>query len=75
MIKITTLPFESENQCFNDEALQRFLAGNQIKKIQPEFFNLHGQVYWTVWIDYEPLMTELKKPKPDKHFNPVQQQL
>ncbi len=75
MIKIITLAFEPENQCFNDEALQRFLAGKQIKKIQPEFFNLDGQVYWTVWIEYEPLITELEKPKLDKDFNSVQQQL
>jgi len=75
MIKIITLPFESENQCFNDEALQRFIAGKAIKKIKPEFFQLDGQAYWTVWIEFEPLIAEHEKAKPDKHFNPLQQQL
>jgi superfamily II DNA helicase RecQ len=75
MIKIITLAFEPENQCFNDEALQGFLAGKAIKQVKPQFFQLNGQAFWTVWIEYEPLMPESEKAKPDKNFNAVQQQL
>jgi len=38
MIKIITLAFESANQCFNDEVLQRFIAGKNVKIFKPEFF-------------------------------------
>ena len=75
MIKIITLPFETEDQSFNDEALQRFVAGKTIKGLHPEFFQLDGQAYWTVWIEYEPLISGAEKVKTDKNFNPVQQQL
>ena len=55
--------------------MQRFVAGKTIKGLDPEFFQLDGQAYWTVWIEYEPLISGADKVKTDKNFNPVQQQL
>lgn len=75
MIKILTLTFEPDQQGFNDEALQQFLAGKTINNMHPEFFQLHGQAYWTVWIDYEPVLTVAEKVKSGNDFNAVQQQL
>ncbi len=54
MIKILTLPFDAVMQGFNEEALQQFIAGKNIKSMQPQFFQLQGEAYWTVWLEYEP---------------------
>jgi hypothetical protein len=56
-VHILTIPFDAQQGHFPDEALKRFLVNKHIKVLRPEFFQLGGQAYWTVWVEYEPLLT------------------
>lgn len=56
-IRIFTIPFEADKAFFADDALARFLLNKQVKKMLPEFFQLNGQAYWTVFLEYESVGT------------------
>ena len=56
-IRIFTIPFEADKAFFADDALARFLLNKQVKKMLPEFFQLNGQAYWTVFVEYESVGT------------------
>jgi superfamily II DNA helicase RecQ len=57
-IHILTLPFDPNHQCFQDEDLKRFLLNKRVRSLQPAFFQYDGHPYWTVLVEYEPLLTE-----------------
>ena len=47
--RILTIPFDPVKEVFADEILSDFLINKYVKKIQPEFFQVNGHAYWTVY--------------------------
>ena len=41
---------------FQDEDLALFLLDKHVKRITPQFFHLHGEAYWTVFVEYEEII-------------------
>ena len=55
--------------------LQQALAGKTILSMKPEFFSQNGQSYWTIYLEYELLLTPLEKVRPEKQLIGLDQQL
>jgi len=58
--KIITIPFDAERKIFFEEELNQFCLNKQVKKYQTEFFTENGKAFWTVFIEYEPILKELE---------------
>ena len=57
IVKIITVPFNSEKEVFQDETLSLFLTNKQVRSLQPQFFQNNGRPYWTVFVEYEPILS------------------
>jgi len=57
-IRIFTIPFDPQKGLFQDEDLSKFLLNKHIRRLQPEFFQLDGHAYWTVFVEYETVVSE-----------------
>lgn len=75
MIKIITLPFNAENEGFDDEVINHFLAGKIIQQIKAELFQQNGLNYWTVWLEYEPVLNASEKKQTSVVLSAQQQEL
>lgn len=62
-VRIVTIPFNHEKAVFEDEDLCRFLLNKQVKSLTPKFFQVNADAYWTVFIEYEPLVKETEQPQ------------
>ena len=56
-VRVLTLPFVATTGGFDDSALQAFLVNKSLLRIEPQFFQQSGQSYWSVWIEYRPLLS------------------
>ena len=56
MFKIITIPFDRKMQGFDDEILSSFVLNKKIKSYQSVFFNDSSDSYWTVFVEYDPLI-------------------
>lgn len=63
-IRILTIPFDPDKEIFQDEELTRFLLNKRVKSLRPEFFQINGRPYWSVFIEYETVLSQ-KIPKSD----------
>ena len=63
--KIITIPFEGENEVFSEETLNQFCLNKKIQSWQAKFFTVEDRAYWTVFIEYEPVL------EPDKAKEPI----
>lgn len=52
-VHILTIPFDNEREVFDDEDLTKFLLNKRVKDLRPEFFQVNGNAYWTVFVDCE----------------------
>jgi superfamily II DNA helicase RecQ len=50
---IFTVPFDPENEVFQDEDLRKFLLNKRVRALRPEFFQLHDRAYWSVFVEYD----------------------
>ena len=57
-IRIFTIPFDPQKGLFQDEDLCKFLLNKKTRRIQPEFFQMDGHAYWTVFVEYETVVTQ-----------------
>jgi superfamily II DNA helicase RecQ len=57
-VHILTIPFDPEHQCFPDDDLRHFIANKRVRSMRPAFFQQDGYPYWTILIEYEPLLSE-----------------
>ena len=60
--RVFTLPFDPATGTFPEDDLNRFCIGKRVLSHKAEFFNLNGSPYWTVLLEYEPLV----EPAPAK---------
>jgi superfamily II DNA helicase RecQ len=56
-VHIITLPFDPETEMFHDEELSRFLLNKRVVTLRPEFFQVNGRPYWSVFVEYETVLT------------------
>ena len=56
---IYTIPFEPGKEVFHDEELARFLLNKTVRNMKPEFFISNGRPYWTVFIEYDTLLSDV----------------
>ena len=56
MFKILTIPFDRVKKGFDEEFLSRFTSNKQVKSYQAEFFQDGENAYWTVFLEYDPLL-------------------
>ncbi|CAN2050612.1 hypothetical protein GMMP1_990018 [Candidatus Magnetomoraceae bacterium gMMP-1] len=57
-VHILTIPFDPEKEIFQDEDLTDFLLNKKIKTLRPEFFQLNGRAYWTVFVEYKTILDD-----------------
>jgi len=54
--RIITIPFDSSSQVFMEEGLNNFCVNKKLASYKAEFFTSNGSSYWTVFIEYDPLL-------------------
>lgn len=52
-VRILTIAFNPLQERFLDDELRSFLLNKTVKMMRPEFFQFHGQPFWSVFIEYE----------------------
>ena len=62
-IRILTIPFDSERELFFDDELRSFLLNKKVKLVKPEFFQRDGRPFWSVFVDYEVVLSEPEKKR------------
>jgi superfamily II DNA helicase RecQ len=56
MFKIITIPFDRVHKGFNEEVLSKFILNKQVKFHRAEFFQDGEDAYWTIFLEYDPLL-------------------
>ena len=56
MFKIITIPFDRNTKGFNDDLLNQFILNKHVNRYQAEFFQEGSEKYWTVFVEYDPLV-------------------
>jgi len=56
--KIITIPFDRKTKGFDDEPLNRFILNKTVHSLKTKFFKDGDELYWTVFIEYEPVLEE-----------------
>ena len=54
--KIITVPFDREKSCFLEEGLNAFCLNKTVVSHKPEFFQDGSGSYWTIFLEYEPVL-------------------
>jgi len=63
VVRILTIPFDSAKQLFLDDELNRFLLSKHVKEMRAAFFQMDSRPYWTVYIEYDPVLEETREPE------------
>ena len=74
-IKIITVPFDAENEGFRDDVLTKFLINKKVRSLQPQFFQQNGRAYWTVLVEYDPVLTPAETKPVQGELSDAQQAL
>lgn len=56
-VRILTIPFDPQTGGFPDDELRKFLLNKKLRSLHPQFFELHGTAYWTVFVEYESVVS------------------
>ena len=56
MFKIITIPFDRGKKSFDEETLTRFVINKRITSHRSEFFQDGDDTFWTVFLEYDPLL-------------------
>jgi superfamily II DNA helicase RecQ len=56
MFEILTIPFNPNQKGFDADPLNRFVINKHIKNYRAEFFAADGSPYWTVFMEYDPVL-------------------
>ncbi len=75
MFKIITIPYDRTAKGFDDELLNRFIVNKHVKHHQAVFFMDAGDPYWTVFIEYEPILEKKPSSPPPEPLSKEQQAL
>ena len=56
MFKIVVIPFDRHRKMFDEDTLNRVLLNKHVISYQAEFFQAGEESYWTVFVEYDPLV-------------------
>jgi hypothetical protein len=56
MFKMSTIPFDRQKKGFDEENLNRFVINKRITSHRSEFFQDGDDAFWTVFLEYDPLL-------------------
>lgn len=56
MYEIITIPFDTVTKAFSADDLNAFCINKKVISTKIEFFKEERQAYWTVFIEYEPVL-------------------
>jgi superfamily II DNA helicase RecQ len=65
MFRIITIPFDRKTECFDDSLLNQWTLNKQVKNCRAEFFKDGEEAYWTVFIEYDPVLENVPVEKTD----------
>ena len=71
--RIFSIPFDPATQTFGEESLNDYLSNKRLLSWQAEFFRHSRKSYWTVLLEYEPVLKGEGREK--LHLNPEQEML
>ena len=74
-VRIITVPFSPVKEVFQDEVLSAFLVNKQVRSLKPHFFQYDGNPYWTVLVEYEPILATAETRPVTEELNDEQQVL
>ncbi len=57
-IRILTVPFDPVQEVFHDDAVTSFISNKRVISMRPEFFRQDGRTYWTVFVEYENVLSD-----------------
>ncbi len=57
-VRVFTIPFDPRSEMFFDDEVNAFLLDKQVISARPEFFQMHGKPYWSVFVEYTELLSE-----------------
>jgi hypothetical protein len=60
--RVFALAFDPATGTFNEDELNRFCLGKRLLSHRAEFFSVDGRAYWSVFLEYEPVL----EPRPKK---------
>ena len=63
-VRIFTIAFDPKKELFSDEDFSQFLLNKYVKKLHPEFFQIHDKAFWTVFVEYDTIV-ETKESSPN----------
>ncbi|MEO5333745.1 MAG: HRDC domain-containing protein [Magnetococcus sp. YQC-5] len=63
-VRIITISFNPEAKLFQDEDFLRWLINKRVIRQEPAFFQLEGKPYWSVFVEYEVLLTPEEQREP-----------
>ena len=66
MFRIITIPFDRGQNGFDDAVLNKFLLNKSLKSWRAEFFEDGGEKFWTVLLEYDPVLE--KGPKKEEEL-------
>jgi len=58
MFKIITIPFDRNTKSFDDDLLNHLVVNKQVTACRAELFHDGSDTYWTVFLDYDPLVEQ-----------------
>ena len=61
--QIFTIPFDPSVQSFSEDTLNDFLLSKKLLSWKAEFFQNDSHSYWTVFLEYEPILKSDGKEK------------
>ena len=74
-VKIITVPFDPEREVFQDETLTTFLMNKRVFSLRPQFFQSQGRSYWSVFVEYESVLSKGETIPAKEVLNDTQQAL
>jgi hypothetical protein len=61
--QIITIPFDPSLSVFHADELNDFLVNKQLLSYRAEFFQQQNRAYWTVLVEYEPVLPKDQKSR------------
>jgi superfamily II DNA helicase RecQ len=70
MFRIITIPFERGQNGFDDAILNKFLLNKSLTSYRAEFFEDHGEKFWTLLLEYDPVLEKGSKKEEEQLNEP-----
>jgi len=58
MFEILTIPFDRKQGCFDPDVIKDVTINKKVLHWQAHFFQSDGNIYWTVFLEYDPLLKD-----------------